>query len=124
MLVRISGFEGDFCGNTGHRGPQRRKGPQRISVAPLTPWSSLSLWPSVAQSLPHILIFSAFFLFQISLSAQRGYKPSSVLASGTWYKLAVDQPGIYRIDIPFLTSLGINTSSLASNSIRLFGNGG
>jgi len=59
-----------------------------------------------------------------SLQAQRIYKPSSVLASGTWYKIAVEQAGIFRIDIPFLNTLGINTSNLASSSIRLFGNGG
>jgi Peptidase family C25/FlgD Ig-like domain len=58
------------------------------------------------------------------LKAQRIYKPNSVLNSGNWYKLAVKEPGIYRIDIAFLNSLGVNTASLASNSIRLFGNGG
>lgn len=56
--------------------------------------------------------------------AQRQYKPSSVLAAGNFYKIAVTAPGIYKIDIPFLSSLGINTSSLPSGAIRLFGNGG
>ena len=31
---------------------------------------------------------------------------------------------MHEIDIPFLASLGINTSGLASGSIRLYGNGG
>jgi hypothetical protein len=56
--------------------------------------------------------------------SQRTYKISSVLASGTWYKISVPGPGIYKIDVPFLTSLGINVSNLSSASIRLFGNGG
>ncbi len=58
------------------------------------------------------------------VTAQRSYAPSSVLATGNWYKLDVKAPGIYKIDIATLTSLGINTSNLSSGSIRLFGNGG
>ena len=47
-----------------------------------------------------------------------------MLATGNWYKLAVRGPGVYKIDIPFLNNLGVNTSSLSSSSIRLYGNGG
>lgn len=57
-------------------------------------------------------------------SSQRVYKSSSVLASGAFYKIAVSAPGIYKIDLPFLVSLGISTSGLPSSSIRIFGNGG
>ncbi len=56
--------------------------------------------------------------------AQRIYRPNSVLSNGVWYKIAVKDPGVYKIDIAFLNRLGINTSNLASNSIRLYGNGG
>jgi len=56
--------------------------------------------------------------------AQRIYKASSVLASGTWYKLAVKEAGVYKIDLTLLAGLGINTSNLSSGSIRLFGNSG
>jgi hypothetical protein len=56
--------------------------------------------------------------------AQRIYTSNSVLSSGNWYKIAVKDPGIYKIDISFLNNLGINTNNLASGSIRLFGNGG
>ncbi len=62
-------------------------------------------------------------LFSQSFS-QRSYKSSSVLSSGEWYKLAVDGPGVYRIDLPFLKKLGINNNSIPSSSIRMFGNGG
>src|ERR1700737_1357674 len=55
---------------------------------------------------------------------QRAYKPNSVLATGGWFKIAVKQRGVYKIDVPFLNGLGVNTSNLASNSIRLYGNGG
>jgi len=56
--------------------------------------------------------------------AQRTYKPNSVLGSGNWYKIAVKDAGIYKIDVAFLSRLGINTTNLSSGSIRLFGNGG
>ena len=70
------------------------------------------------------LIIAAFWLLVLPALGQRTYKANSVLASGTWYKISVKDPGIYRIDVPFLKSLGVNTDQLASASIRLFGNGG
>jgi hypothetical protein len=57
-------------------------------------------------------------------AGQRVYAPHSVLAAGNWYKVAVVKEGVYRVDVAFLNSLGINTSALASSSIRLYGNGG
>ena len=57
-----------------------------------------------------------------TILAQRNYANNSVLATGSWYKMATTQEGIYKIDVPFLQSLGVNTSNLASNSIKIFGN--
>jgi hypothetical protein len=70
------------------------------------------------------LLIAALWFLVIPTLGQRVYKASSVLASGAWYKIAVRDPGIYRIDVPFLKSLGVNTDQLASASIRLYGNGG
>jgi hypothetical protein len=56
--------------------------------------------------------------------AQRVYANQSVLATGNWYKMAVKQEGIYKIDLAFLNGLGINTANLSAASIRVFGNGG
>lgn len=56
--------------------------------------------------------------------AQRTYAARSVLADGSWYKLAVKETGVYKIDAAQLQSMGISTANLASGSIRLFGNGG
>lgn len=67
--------------------------------------------------LPAILAISG-------LSAQRNYRPNSVLASGNWFRLSIRQAGVYKMDLSFLASLGINTSGLSSTGIRLFGNGG
>ncbi|MHB1921403.1 MAG: type IX secretion system sortase PorU [Chitinophagaceae bacterium] len=59
-----------------------------------------------------------------SLSLARVYRNSSVLGTGTWYKISVTQPGVYQITVPFLASLGVDTTDLSSSQIRLFGNGG
>lgn len=69
-------------------------------------------------------ILGLLLLIQATGMAQRSYAPNSVLATGNWYKIAVQQTGIYKIDLAFLNSLGINTSNLASASVRLYGNGG
>ena len=55
---------------------------------------------------------------------QRNYSSNSILSSGNWYKLSVTATGIYKMDISFLNRLGINTTNLASGSVRLYGNGG
>ncbi len=58
------------------------------------------------------------------MQAQRTYRSTSVLATGNWYKIAVKETGVYKIDIPLLNTLGISTSGLSSSSIKIFGNGG
>jgi hypothetical protein len=58
------------------------------------------------------------------LQAQRAYAARSVLAEGTWYQLGVVREGIYKISATWLTSAGIATTSISSNTIRLYGNGG
>lgn len=70
------------------------------------------------------LLAGWFFCTGLPGFSQRSYTSSSVLAGGNWYKLSVSSPGIYKIDIPFLNNLGVNTSGLSSGTIRLFGNGG
>ncbi|HEY6061975.1 MAG TPA: type IX secretion system sortase PorU [Chitinophagaceae bacterium] len=72
----------------------------------------------------YIFCFAWFTTCSLSALTQRNYTPNSVLSSGAWYKLSVSDPGIYKIDIPLLNSLGVNTNNLASATIRLFGNGG
>jgi len=71
-----------------------------------------------------LLVSGLILLYGPRAPAQRVYAPHSVLSTGSWYSLSVSKPGIYKIDIPFLSGLGINTNSLASSTIRLFGNGG
>jgi hypothetical protein len=69
--------------------------------------------------------FLIIFLFSTGLlMAQRVYRPQSVLATGNWYKIVVTAPGIYKIDVPFLAAMGINTGNITTASLRIFGNGG
>ena len=51
-------------------------------------------------------------------------KINSELNSGDWFKVSVQQSGVYSLDVQELEMLGINTNYLSINSIRLFGNGG
>lgn len=54
----------------------------------------------------------------------RYYKPSSVLASGDWYRIAVTQNGVYKITYSFLKNLGVPIDSIDPHTIQLYGNGG
>ncbi len=49
---------------------------------------------------------------------------SSVLATGTWFKVAVPATGFYKIDFNFITSMGLNPANINPANIRVFGNGG
>ena len=60
----------------------------------------------------------------LSLSSFSEEKTNSVLANGTWYKISVQQDGVYKITYSNLSDLGINTSNLSCSKIRIFGNGG
>ncbi|WP_240676169.1 type IX secretion system sortase PorU [Botryobacter ruber] len=56
--------------------------------------------------------------------ASNSNKTSSVLNSGTWYKLGITTTGIYKIDKATLQALGINTQGLDPKTIQVYGNGG
>ena len=64
----------------------------------------------------HKCLFIAVIFLAIAIAAdgQRNYAANSVLSTGNWFKIGVKQEGIYKIDIPFLNSLGINTANLPS----------
>lgn len=72
---------------------------------------------------PKLLLAISCFSLAFSSFAQRSYAPQSVLASGNWFKISVDAPGIYKMDVAQLNALGI-AGNIPSNQIRLYGNGG
>lgn len=54
----------------------------------------------------------------------KSIKSASVLAQGTFYKIAVSNTGIHKVTGADLQDMGINISNLSSANIALFGNGG
>jgi hypothetical protein len=58
------------------------------------------------------------------LYGQRNYTNNSVLSNGTWYKLAINESGIYKLDVAMLNTMGFNTTSLQSGTIKIYGNTG
>jgi hypothetical protein len=66
-----------------------------------------------------LLPFFAALCLAIPALAQRSYKSASVLAAGNWYKISVQAEGVYKVDLPLLSSLGIS-GSIPSAQIRVF----
>jgi len=56
--------------------------------------------------------------------AQRVYTSASAMASGSWYRIAISAPGVYKVDAAILRQLGISLTGLSTAAIRLYGNGG
>lgn len=54
----------------------------------------------------------------------RVYSPSSLMADGAWYKIAIKETGMYRITSQQLSEMGIPVSSIDPRNVRLFGYGG
>ncbi len=60
-----------------------------------------------------------------TLSAAKATASGSVLAGGSWYKIAVNNTGLYKVDYDFIKSkLGVDPASFKSSNIRVYGNGG
>ncbi len=58
------------------------------------------------------------------MNAAHTFASSSVLSTGEWYKIAVIQTGVYKIDKQFLKSMHIETDGLDPRNIKIYGNGG
>lgn len=58
------------------------------------------------------------------LKSNSAYAPSSVLAKGAWYKIAVGTDGIYKIGYEELKAMGIDPASVNPKNLRIYGNGG
>ena len=51
------------------------------------------------------------------------YASNSVLAAGTWFRVAVEKDGVFKITPALLQEMGA-PNNINSNNIRIFGNGG
>lgn len=66
------------------------------------------------------LIYFISVVFYLNLSAQSNFADKSVLNSGTWYRIKIEESGIYKITYEDLINMGFN----APENIRVYGNGG
>lgn len=57
-------------------------------------------------------------------AAASSFASSSVLASGTWYKVAVSQDGLHKITYDDLEAMGMNVDAINPGRLNVFGNGG
>ena len=51
------------------------------------------------------------------------YASNSVLSNGLWYKVAVQETGLYKLTFENLVEMGLSASSISSSLISVFGNG-
>ena len=68
----------------------------------------------------HYILFVGLLVASISFAQTS----NSVLATGTWYKFAVDTTGVFKIDRGFLQQLGVPLNGLNPKKIHIYGNGG
>ena len=54
----------------------------------------------------------------------QNYKQNSVLASGNWYKVAVQFTGIHKLTYDDLAAMGVDVSGIDPRNLRVYGNGG
>lgn len=56
--------------------------------------------------------------------SEHTYAGASFLQDGTWYKIGISKEGVYKIDRAYLESIGINTSTLNTATLGIFGHAG
>ena len=63
--------------------------------------------------------------FKEVLAVNKDFVTESVLqnVSGEWYKIALQNDGIYKINYDFLAAMGIDMSNLNPRDVHVFGNG-
>jgi hypothetical protein len=54
----------------------------------------------------------------------KNYKSHSIFQKGSWYKVAVNETGLYKVSYEDLQNMGADISNLLSSRIAVFGNGG
>ncbi len=70
------------------------------------------------------IAFLNFLIVQINAGDWIKSSENSVLSSGSWYKIKVQEDGIYKIDYNKLQEIGIDPSQINPKNIRIYGNGG
>ena len=73
-----------------------------------------------SSSLRLVCVLTAFLLSAISSMAADGYADKSVLASGKWVKIKVDESGMYQLSRSTLSGMGFSDIS----KVKIYGYGG
>ncbi len=96
------------------------------------PYAQISFVPlrknSSSGKIERLVSFSINLEVQERFGAEstRSYtnRQSSVLSTGNWYKIAVNNTGVHKITYNELAGMGIPVSSIDPRNLRIYGNGG
>jgi flagellar hook assembly protein FlgD len=108
--------------------PESLKYDLKITKAAQENFISFSCCPFMNQEgiIQKLISFSVDYTPQNqNLAYEKDFVTNSVLkeGSGFWYKIAVPKDGVYKIDKAFLTSIGVDVSTLSPNHLHIYGNG-
>lgn len=78
-------------------------------------------WKRAEAPCRFICALSAFLVWLIAFQA---VAQKSVLSQGQWFRLAVTESGIYKVDAAQLSAMGVNVAGIHPAGIRIYGNGG
>ena len=70
------------------------------------------------------LIYFEIDIIKYPLQKNTSSNTNSVLSSGDWYQISVDEDGVFEINYQDLINLGIDVNSINPNKIQLFGHPG
>ena len=123
--------EQQYLGNTGFNENEIEL-KTTISVSKKIPSATVSFIPVRLNAKTGI--YEKLVSFRLSLhsvqkpgklnSTDRVYAENSVLSTGEWYKIRVQNSGIYKISYTDLENFGINPSSIDPRNISIYGNAG
>jgi len=60
----------------------------------------------------------------VSTKLHKANKTSSVLSSGDWYKIGVQNTSVYKIDKNLAQSFGVDLANIELDKVKIYGNGG
>lgn len=104
-----------------------------VVVETKKPSLNVSIFPfrrNASGQIEKLISFDIVFEASSNSTLRNGLPPaktlatSSVLNSGTWYKISVSQDGIYKISYQFLKNIGLDPDVIDPHNIRIYGNGG
>ncbi|MEM1135536.1 MAG: type IX secretion system sortase PorU [Bacteroidota bacterium] len=71
----------------------------------------------------HQLLFLFLLAFSFELQGQE-FAKKSILAKGDFYKIKINESGIYKLDFGFFQEIGISPENLNPSKVQVFGNPG